>query len=140
METVTFPGRYESLAEIASYIRQAATQAGLDSLAQYQVETAVDEACTNIIEYAYKGENRGDIECTCVVSEGELTVILVDHGNAFNPNEIPVPDINAPLKDRNTQGLGLYIMRQWMDEVHFEFTSDCGNVLRMVKRKEKKPC
>ncbi len=140
MKTVTFPGRYESLAEIAKYVRQAAQQADLDSLAQYQVETSVDEACTNIIEYAYQGENKGEIDCTCVVTPGELTVILVDHGKPFNPDEIPEPDIDAPLEDRQTQGLGLYIMRQWMDEIHFEFTADCGNQLRMVKRVEKKPC
>lgn len=140
MKTVTFLGRYDSLAGIASYVREAAQQAGLDNLAQYQVETAVDEACTNIIEYAYQGENNGDIECTCVVTENELTVILIDHGIPFNPTEIPEPDTDAPLKKRSTQGLGLYIMRQWMDEIHFEFTQNCGNVLRMVKRKEKKHC
>jgi hypothetical protein len=27
-------------------------------------------------------------------------------------------------------------MRQWMDEVHFEFSQSTGNLLTMVKRRE----
>lgn len=140
MTTVTFPGRYDSLVEIGKFVNEAARQAGFSNLEQYQIETSVDEACTNIIEYAYQGENKGDIECTCIVEPDELTVILIDHGKPFNPDYIPIPDTNASLDERNTQGLGLFIMRQWMDDIHFDFTEDYGNILRMVKRKEKRPC
>ena len=50
MPTKSFPGRYESLALVAECVRKTAEEAGLDSMAVYEVETAVDEACTNIIE------------------------------------------------------------------------------------------
>jgi len=93
----------------------------------------VDEACTNIIEHAYGGEGRGDIEITWRISGDRLTVILHDYGRQFDPTDVPPPDIGASLEDRNARGLGLYFMRRLMDEVEFEFTPGSGNVLTMVK-------
>jgi serine/threonine-protein kinase RsbW len=138
MTTQTFPGIYANLANIAVFIRQAAQDAGLEPFAVYSVETAVDEACSNIIEHSYKGEGKGNIECTtCIDTEG-LTIILRDTGRPFNPKKIPKPGLDAPIEQRANHGLGLYFMFQLMDEVHFEFSKESGNTLTMVKRKEKK--
>jgi serine/threonine-protein kinase RsbW len=64
-----------------------------------------------------------------------LTVVLRDKGRFFDPTSVPDPDLQANLEDRTGGGLGLYFMRQLMDEVHFEFTPGSGNLLTMVKRK-----
>jgi serine/threonine-protein kinase RsbW len=138
-EMRTFPGHFDSLVKISEFVTHAATVAGLGSTAVYAVEMAVDEACTNIIEHAYGGEGRGNIECKCQINDGELTVILRDHGCPFDPSSVPEPDIEASLEDREEGGLGLYLIRKLMDEVHFEFTSDAGNVLTIVKRRETTP-
>ena len=135
-QTLTFPGRFDSLAPISEFITQAAKAAGLDARAVHEVQMAVDEACSNIIEHAYGGEGRGTIKCTCRISDDGLTVILRDHGCLFDPASVPEPNLHANIKDRNGGGLGLYFMRQLMDKVHFEFTPDSGNTLTMVKRRE----
>ena len=135
-QTLTFPGRFDSLAAISEFVVRAAEATGLDAHAIYAVQMAVDEACSNIIEHAYGGEGHGTIECTCRIKDDELTVTLRDHGRPFDPTSVPEPDLHASLEERSGGGLGLYFMRQLMDEVHFEFTPDPGNVLTMVKRKE----
>lgn len=135
-QTLTFPGRFDSLAAIGEFVTRAAEAANLNARARYAVQVAVDEACSNIIEHAYGGEGRGDVECTCRVNEDGLTVILRDLGQPFDPTGVPEPDLEASLEDRNTGGLGLYFVRKLMDEVRFEFRPDVGNVLTMVKRKE----
>jgi serine/threonine-protein kinase RsbW len=139
MRTATFPGRYENLAEISDFVLEAAKETGLDEKACYAVQTAVDEACSNIIEHAYGGENHGNIVCTVDPSPKGLKVILKDNGKSFNPDEIPDPDLNASLFERKIGGLGLYFMRKFMDEVKFSFSDEHGNQLIMFKRKEKKP-
>jgi serine/threonine-protein kinase RsbW len=136
-QTKKFPGRFDSLSKMSEFVTRAASAAGFSQTAIYAVEMAVDEACTNIIEHAYGGEERGDIECTCQVSEGELTVTLRDFGRPFDPSGVPEPNIHAGLEERREGGLGLFLMRKLMDEVHFEFTADSGNVLTLVKRKER---
>jgi serine/threonine-protein kinase RsbW len=138
-QTATFPGRFDSLAAIGEFVSRAAEAAGLDARAVYQVQMAVDEACSNIIRHAYGGEGHGSIECTCRVEDEGLTVVLYDQGRRFDPGSVPDPDLSPRLEDRTGGGLGLYFMRQLMDEVRFEFTPDAGNRLTMVKRKGTAP-
>jgi serine/threonine-protein kinase RsbW len=138
-QTSTFPGRFDSLTVIGEFVRRAAKEAGLDPRAAYAVQVAVDEACTNIIEHAYGGEGRGEVECTCRIEDECLTVILRDHGQPFDPDSVAEPDVGAPLEDRSRSGLGVYLMRRLMDEVSFELSPDSGNILTMVKRKGTEP-
>lgn len=137
-KTATFPARFDSLVAIGEFVTRAAEAAGLDARAVYAVQMAVDEACTNIIEHAYGGEGRGDIECTWMADDEGLTVVLRDYGRPFDPTSVPAPDLHVSLEERRLGGLGLYFIRQLMDELRFEFTSDAGNVLTMVKRKREK--
>ncbi len=133
--TATFPGRFSSLKYIADFVHKAAAEVGLNRSATYKVETAVDEACSNIIEHAYGGENIGVIVCSCILETDRLTIELKDTGKPFDPNSIPQPDTSASLDERKGNGLGLYFMQQMMDEIHFHFDPETGNHLKMVKYK-----
>ena len=133
----TFPSRFDSLAEIAIFVRKAAYEAGLDDINVYSVETAVDEACSNIIEHALHGDRNSSIDCTCQVNYLGITVILNDHGKPFNPETIPPPNLDASLEEREDHGLGLFFINKCMDEVHFEFDPIKGNTLTMRKFKTK---
>ena len=137
MTTLVLPGKYENLVKFGDFVRQAAEDAGLDNFSIYQVETALDEACSNIIDHAYGQEGKGDIECTCLVVPDQLTIILRDWGKPFDPKKIRTPNLAVPLKKRKAHGLGLHFIRQWMDEVNFSFSNETGNVLTMVKRRER---
>ncbi len=127
------PARYAEVAGACAFCATAAEDAGLSEHAAFHVQMAVDEACTNIIEHAYGAENRGTISVVCRVEPGELVVILRDTGKHFNPESVPLPRLGSLLEDTEVGGLGLYFMRQVMDEVRFKFTPE-GNELTMVKR------
>jgi serine/threonine-protein kinase RsbW len=132
--TKSFPGRYASLAKIGDFVRKVAQDAGFESFAIYSIEMAVDEACSNIIEHAYAGEGKGSIRCTCTVDDQELKIMLQDTGQSFDPSAIPQPNLSDNINEREAHGLGLYFIRQWMDEVYFE-TTGTSNTLTMVKRR-----
>ena len=132
----TFRGFYKNLAKIAEFVRTASEEAGFDNASIYEIETAVDEACSNIIEHGYGAEGIGDIDCTYQIDKKGLTIILNDHGQPFDLLNIPNPNINVPLKKRNSHGLGIYFMRELMDEVFFSYDETHGNSLTMVKYKE----
>jgi len=108
----------------------------MDDSEIYAVELAIDEACTNIIEHAYQGENRGDIECTCDCNDNCLTMVLHDHGKPFDPSTVTAPDLDADIDDRPVGGLGIFLMKQLMDEVHFEPLGESGNILTLIKRRK----
>lgn len=136
MPTCTFPGRLDSLAHLGKYVSNLAVSAGFNEKEVYAVQLAVDEAATNIIEHAYGGENRGDIECICNVEKNKIEVILQDRGKSFVPEKVPDLQVGVPLEEFGPRGAGLLLMNKLMDEVRFEF-QDGVNVLTMVKRKKK---
>jgi sigma-B regulation protein RsbU (phosphoserine phosphatase) len=132
--TAAFKACYENLAEINKFVTSAAEAAGLDEETIYAVQRAVDEACSNIIEHAYQGKEGGKIESLCIACEYGLITQFRDYGLPFDPNKIPSPNLNMELSERPVGGLGLYFMRQLMDEVSFEFSpNSIGNTITMVK-------
>lgn len=138
-----YPARFKKLDQVRDFVGQAAEDCGLNDDAGYQVQLAVDEAFTNIVEHAYGGESDQEIEVTCIFSDSGLTITIRDCGRIFNPQDVPDPDFEAELQERQVGGLGLYFIRQLMDEVEFLFDQDTPgkdgcNLLRMVKFKETK--
>ena len=136
MNTVTFPGRYDSLESISSFVEEAAKEVGLDHKATYAVQLAVDEACCNIIDHAYGGEGLGDIQCSVQVGNDTLTIILVDRGQPYSPEKIPQPKLGLPITKVKARGVGLFLMRKMMDKVSYESTPESTNILTMVKRRD----
>lgn len=134
MPTANFPGRFDSLARIGKFIERATKEAGFDESTTYAVQLAVDEACSNIIEHAYGGENKGDIGCTYRIANNRLTITLRDTGRPFDPEKIQEPNFGAPIEELKPRGAGLFLMRKLMDEIRFDFDQKLGNVLTLVKR------
>lgn len=123
-------GKLENLSLIGDFIGDTMRSFGLDNHKIFDVQMAVDEACTNIIEYGYT-EEVGMIDIICLRRGGDIMVIIKDEGKQFDPTTVQPPDLNASLEERKTGGLGIYFMKKLMDEVKYEF-KDGKNVLTMV--------
>jgi serine/threonine-protein kinase RsbW len=139
--SIVLTAQFENLDWVREFVGRAAIDSGLKPSAVYAVQLAVDEAFSNIIEHAYGGECLENVQCSCEITDEALVVRLRDCGQSFRPGKVPDPDLTAELQNRKIGGLGLYFMRQMMDDVDFIFTTDpetgrpC-NILKMVKRKE----
>ena len=107
-------------------------QPGVDEQTLYDLKLAVDEACTNIIKHGYAGMNPGSIMLSIEIDEEKVLLEITDFGHAFEPCEVPMPDIRAVLEDQPMSGFGLYLIYQTMDQVGYE-TSEDGNCLRLTK-------
>jgi serine/threonine-protein kinase RsbW len=131
--------RPESLARIAAFVADVARRWGLTPQETFDVQMAVDEACANVIQHAYRGDESGLIELAVACDGKSCTVTIRDHGAPFDPGAVLEPDTTAPLEERPIGGLGLFFMRRLMDEVHFQFDERTGNVLTMVKHRQRGP-
>jgi serine/threonine-protein kinase RsbW len=146
-DKITVTARFKNLKRIRRFIEKNARTAGFDESETYKIQLAVDEACSNIIEHAYAKDNKGEIICACDYDKEKIKIQLVDYGQSFDPERIEPPDIQSTLNDRKTGGLGLYFIRQLMDEVSFNIIPEgnpitntgminrSANVLLMVKRR-----
>jgi len=135
MQTVQFAAKFELLDEIREYVGNIAREAGFNDKDVYNIQLATDEAASNIIEHAYENITDGVLELSCGVQGNTIKIILTDHGESFDPSEIPLPDLQADLADRKIGGLGIFLMRKLMDEVHYEPNADKSNTLTMIKRR-----
>ena len=118
-----FSANLNSLDGINNFIRQMCNKAGLNENKSYSVLVSTSEACSNIIEHAYLSEETGTIECTCQVTPNQLKVILHDKGVSFDPSSVLPPDTSTSLENRKAGGLGVYFIRELMDEVAYHVTN-----------------
>lgn len=121
------------LGVIREFVVQASRDLDVDEKIIPCLQLAVDEICTNAIRHGYGGQG-GPIEVTVESVEEGVQVMVRDWGVAFDPQAVPVPDVSAPLEERPLGGLGLFLVRQMMDDVRFEFRGAEGNTVTMVKR------
>lgn len=139
---LTVPGRYEQIKRIVQFVSDGAGMAGLDENAIFHVELCCDEACTNVIEHAYGGEDQGMIRISYQQQGTQFRITIQDNGRPFNPDLIPAPPLlpqteSSPdefVQKLKIGGLGIHFMRQLMDEVHFSFDPVGGNTLLLVKQ------
>ena len=135
MRTAQFAAKFEYLDEIREFVGDIARAGGFSEKDIYNIQLATDEAASNIIEHAYEKISNGVLELSCGMQDDVIKIIMIDRGEAFDPSEIPLPDLKADLSDRKIGGLGIFLMRKLMDEVHYEPRPDKSNVLTMTKRK-----
>lgn len=144
-DSLTVPGRYDQIQEVCLFISAGAAEAGFSDDMLFRLELATDEACTNVIEHAYGGENEGTIRVSWRIEDNSFVIEILDQGQTFNPDDIQAPTItvrgleassdeDAAIADLKVGGLGLYFMRELMDGVTFEFDNSQGNKLTMRKR------
>lgn len=136
MQTVQFAAKFEYLDEIREFVGDVARNNGFNDKEVYNIQLATDEAASNIIEHAYEGVNNGLLEISCGVQNDSITIVLVDHGESFDPSDVPTPDLKADLSERKIGGLGIFLMRKLMDKVHYDAEPKKNrNTLTMSKRK-----
>lgn len=135
MQSVRFAAKFEFLDEIREFVGMVARQGGFSDKDVYNIQLATDEAASNMIEHSYENIPDGVIDLSCGMEDDLIRIILVDYGEPFDPSAIPMPDLKADLSDRKIGGLGIFLMRKLMDEVHYEPKADKSNVLTMIKRK-----
>jgi serine/threonine-protein kinase RsbW len=128
------PSRTEFLATIRDVTRRMAEVSGFDPAQADQLALAVDEASTNVIEHAYRGAPGRTIELRFRDEGMDLSVEVVDDGEAVDPRAVPQVDLARYASERRKGGLGMHLMGRIMDSVTFRRGAH-RNVCCMVKRK-----
>jgi serine/threonine-protein kinase RsbW len=123
----------ESLKDFRAFIKQhCAGLPGVNDEVLYDVQLAVDEACTNIISHGYADLDPGSIILDLELDSGKLTISLTDFGHSFEPSSAPIPDVNAPIEEREAGGFGLFFIQRSVDDIDYQVTED-GNKLILTK-------
>lgn len=125
--------KIENLSVIDDFITESVTELGIKEDEELQVRLAVNEACTNIIQYAYSGGSEESIIIFCSMSGNDLVIEIRDWGKPFNPETVPQLDTTSGLFERKEGGMGIFLMRKMMNDVKYVFHAGKYNELRMIK-------
>ncbi len=129
----TVPARTEELREVREAVEREAIRFGFDAETAFRIALAVDEACANIIEHAYRDAKESAFSVEIITDSDRFEVTLYDSGKHFQPGRLPRLDILQRARDHRQGGLGLHIINIVMDAVDYGITANRRNCLRLVK-------
>lgn len=129
-----FKARAEELKVLRDALRTTISKTILTPLDTERVILAVNEACMNVIQHAYKGESNGEIVLEVFNHETDVEVRITDFAPPVDPEKIRP----RALHEVRPGGLGTHFMQELMDDVHYlPYDSSAGNCLVMKKYKGK---
>ena len=134
METVTLSSAQDKPRLDDALLSFARTHQ-LPSSAVQAIDLALEEHLTNVFNYGFEPGRHPQVVVRIDQDPNGLTVEISDNGKPFNPLDHPEPDVNLPLEDRPIGGLGIHLIRKFVDQLAYR--RDSGrNVLTMCKRLE----
>ncbi|MBI3900885.1 MAG: ATP-binding protein [Chlamydiia bacterium] len=132
MAIKTFSAKVENLPEVLNWLRHELEVFGLKSSFIQKMELVAEEAIANIIFHTYK-KKEGEIEIVIEVAATQMQMTIRDWGPPFDPLLfVSQVDVKAPLKERDEGGLGIHLMRQLVDQIHYRRDLE-SNVLTLIK-------
>jgi serine/threonine-protein kinase RsbW len=99
----------------------------------FQLQIALEELVLNIINYGQCEPKKGAIRFSIKRQGDEIIAALSDPGVSFNPLEAPPPDLAADVRDRQVGGLGIHLVRNFMQSICYE-RCEGRNCLYFTKR------
>ncbi len=126
--------RVEEMAQLEPFIEEVSENFGIAPETVFQLNLALDEALANSVNYAYANGEEGEIILEASKENQDVIFRLIDEGVPFDPTqEGEAPDVSSAAEDRPVGGLGIFLIKQMMDEVSYE-RKDGQNILKMIKR------
>lgn len=134
MKELTIDATIPNIETVTDFVNKELEALGCPLKAQMQIDIAIDELFSNISNYAYNPET-GPATVQIEVSKDPLAVILtfMDNGIPYDPLKRQDPNTTAPLEERDTGGLGIYIVKQSMDDISYEYRNGM-NILKIKKK------
>lgn len=132
-QEITVAATTEQIPIISDFVEGLMSVAGFDSRKILELQLAAEEACTNVARYAYPGKD-GMIHIVARVAGDRLDLLIEDYGVAFDPTAYTVNLSQGGIKDRRIGGLGIHLIRSYVDGMSFEFR-DGKNALTLIKNR-----
>ncbi len=131
--SITLTNKIDELTRISTFLEETAEQWELPMALGMSLNLVLEEAFTNVVQYAYTDNEQHNIELLMEKSDNELIITIIDDGQPYDPTKKEDPDINLAAFDRPIGGLGIFIIKKTMDEVAYERKNDKNHFTMMKK-------
>lgn len=121
------------LPDVAARLEDLLAASGFSSDAIFDIQLAVEEVLTNVITHGYRG-GPGEIRIQGRISGDGAEIGISDTAPPFDPLALPEPDLSGDLAGRPAGGLGIFLLRQVVDDARYRREGE-RNVLTLFKKK-----
>jgi sigma-B regulation protein RsbU (phosphoserine phosphatase) len=130
---IILPNDTKEVPTLAAFVDEVCEAVGFDAALTMKMNLAIEEAVVNVMEYAYPRGTHGDITVEAQANDVRLKFTIIDSGTHFDPTAQAEVDTTLSAEDRPIGGLGIHIVRQYMDSINYERISG-HNVLTLRKK------
>lgn len=121
--------RLSELAKIQEALETHAKSLGVPADMLMPLNLVIEEAFTNIVNYAYADQEQHTIAISINREGQQLVITLTDDGESYDPTQKADPDIELPVEQRQVGGLGIFLIRKIMDKVEYERKDNKNNLI-----------
>ena len=134
--SITLPCDIQQIPSLSEFVKNICEEIKLDSTTTMHINMALEEAVVNVMNYAYPMKTDGDVKIDSYANSQLLKFVITDSGHPFDPTTYGTLDLTQPTEERSIGGLGIHIMRTYMDSINYERING-QNILTLRKRIEK---
>lgn len=119
------------LEKVEQFVDQIVNASNANEELTGSIMLLLSEAATNGMIHGNKQQPGKEVTLEAVIREGEILITVTDQGDGFNPDDVP-----DPLAEQNllkTSGRGLYLMREYADDVQY---NEKGNQLKLTFKRQ----
>jgi serine/threonine-protein kinase RsbW len=131
--TLCLPRDEASVPIVRHICRDALDKLGVERACVSDIELAVTEACTNVLEHAQASDE--DYEVQVEVDEATCRIKIVDNGPGFDGD--PAGRETSGLTAES--GRGIFLMRAMVDDLRFVSEPQTGTMVHLAKTLTLKP-
>ena len=130
---IVLANEISEISRLNGFIEDIGEEFSLTPDVVFNLNLVLEEAVVNIINYAYPKEEHQSIYLSARLHEGSIVLILTATGKEFDPTMAPEADVTLSADEREIGGLGIFLIRQIMNEVRYE-RIDGKNILTLEKK------
>ena len=132
-KSIILANEISEIGRLADFIDDIGNEFSLAPDVRFNLNLVLEEAVANIINYAYPKDEHESIYLSARMHEDSIVLVLTDTGKEFDPTMAPEVDVTLSAEERQIGGLGIFLIRQIMNEVRYE-RIDGKNVLTLEKK------
>ena len=122
-----------NLEEVLVFLEERLDTTACKPKVRMQIQLAVEEIFSNIANYAYRPQTgKATVRVEVFHEPVSVTITFVDHGVPYDPLAKEDPDVTLSAEERGVGGLGIFLTKQIMDDVAYEYREG-QNILTLKK-------
>lgn len=135
-KSICTSGSSQELEKIRDFIEFWATEFGFNPIDTNKIILAVDEACSNLIKYAFQNQPNNEICIKIETKKPNFIINISDDAPPFDLTERPDLNMSEYFSRMKRGGLGIHIIKNVMDEIKYKPSNDkrFRNILQLKKQ------